>query len=42
MVDAAEAAELAAGLRQWAADHAGATVDGPGNRPPAVSVTRCA
>ena len=39
MDNAAEAAELAAGLRQWAADHAGATVD---TRPPAVTLTRCA
>jgi hypothetical protein len=36
MENAAEAAELAAGLRQWA----GATVDA--TRPPAVTVTRCA
>ena len=41
MANAAEAAELAAGLRQWANDHAGASVD-PAARPPAVTVTRCA
>ena len=38
MDNAAEAAELAAGLRQWA----GATVDPVSTRPPAVTVTRCA
>jgi hypothetical protein len=39
MDNAAEASELAAGLRRWATDHAGATVD---TRPPAVTFTRCA
>ena len=38
MDNAAEAAELAAGLRHWA----GATVDPVTTRPPAVTVTRCA
>jgi hypothetical protein len=38
MDDAAEAAELAAGLRQWA----GATVDPVPARSPAVAFTRCA
>ena len=38
MDNAAEAAELAAGLRQWA----GATVDPVSARPPAVTFTRCA
>ena len=38
MDNAAEAAELAAGLRQWA----GATVDPVTTRPPAVTFTRCA
>lgn len=38
MDNAAEAAELAAGLRQWA----GATVDPVIARPPAVTFTRCA
>ena len=38
----AEAGELAAGLRQWAGDHAGATVDPVGPRASSVTVTRCA
>jgi hypothetical protein len=38
MDNAAEAAELAAGLRQWA----GATIDPVAARPPAVTFTRCA
>jgi hypothetical protein len=38
MDNAAEAAELAAGLRPWA----GATVDPVSTRPPAVTFTRCA
>ncbi|MDP1805572.1 MAG: hypothetical protein Q8K72_10430, partial [Acidimicrobiales bacterium] len=38
MDNAAEAAELAAGLRQWA----GAMVDPVTARPPAVTFTRCA
>lgn len=38
MDNAAEAAELAAGLRQWA----GATIDPVAPRPPAVTFTRCA
>jgi hypothetical protein len=42
MDNAAEAAELASGLREWAADHAGASVDGGAGRSPAVTVTRCA
>jgi len=42
MDDAAEAAELAGALRQWAADHAGATVDPVAARSPSVTLTRCA
>ena len=38
----AEANELAAGLRQWAGDHAGATVDPVTPRTPSVTLTRCA
>ena len=38
----AEANELAAGLRQWAGDRPGATVDPVAPRSPLVTVTRCA
>jgi hypothetical protein len=38
----ADATELAAGLRRWAGDHAGATVEPVVPRPPSVTVTRCA
>ena len=38
----AEATELATGLRQWATEHAGATVDPLAARSSMVTVTRCA
>jgi hypothetical protein len=38
----AEATELAAGLRQWAAEHAGASIDAVPPRAASVTMTRCA